>query len=181
VRRQRRLPPHHPGTPDHTSSGFVRDEPAAAVRCGHRAAIPPAGSPSHPIARDPCVHGGHGRAPRRHRLLPLPASGRRAGHNARPRTPLPSGRRDRPRESGGFGPRPSGTKPAHTRGENLAQISDLSGRVVDGPPPLRRRPLLSGAERRQAASHPAATASCFQSSYATAAPTATYITAAVAA
>jgi len=47
----------------------------------------------------------------------------------------------------------AGRSPLTTRGENLAQISDLSGRVVDGPPPLRRRPLLSGAERRQAASH----------------------------
>jgi len=36
----------------------------------------------------------------------------------------------------------AGRSPLTTRGENLAQISDLSERVVDGPPPLRRRPLL---------------------------------------
>ncbi len=46
----------------------------------------------------------------------------------------------------------AGRSPLTKRGENLAQISDLSGHVVDAPPPLRRRPLLSGAERRQAAS-----------------------------
>lgn len=47
----------------------------------------------------------------------------------------------------------SGRSPLTKRGENLAQISDLSGHVVDAPPPLRRRPLLSDAERRRASSH----------------------------
>ncbi len=47
----------------------------------------------------------------------------------------------------------AGRSPLTKRGENLAQISDLSGHVVDAPPPLRRRPLLSAAERRRAASH----------------------------
>ncbi len=47
----------------------------------------------------------------------------------------------------------AGRSPLTKRGENLAQISDLSGHVVDAPPPLRRPPLLTGAERRRAASH----------------------------
>lgn len=47
----------------------------------------------------------------------------------------------------------AGRSPLTKRGENLAQIFDLSGHVVDAPPPLRHRPLLSAAERRRAAWH----------------------------
>jgi heavy metal sensor kinase len=44
----------------------------------------------------------------------------------------------------------SGRSPLTERGENLAQILDASGRIVDATPAVRHRPLLSAAERRRA-------------------------------
>jgi two-component system OmpR family sensor kinase len=44
----------------------------------------------------------------------------------------------------------SGSSPLTERGENLAQILDAAGRVVDSTPSIRERPLLSPPEVRQA-------------------------------
>ena len=40
----------------------------------------------------------------------------------------------------------SGRSPLTQRGEGLAQVLDARGRIVDAPPPLRGRPLLSSAD-----------------------------------
>jgi signal transduction histidine kinase len=46
--------------------------------------------------------------------------------------------------------REGGRAPLAARGENLAQVIDSSGRVLDGSPGLRDRPLLRGAALRRA-------------------------------
>ncbi|MBI5104430.1 MAG: HAMP domain-containing protein [Solirubrobacterales bacterium] len=45
----------------------------------------------------------------------------------------------------------AGRSPLTEQGESLAQVLDVGGRVVDAPPPLRGRALLSPAEVRRAA------------------------------
>jgi two-component system, OmpR family, sensor kinase len=47
----------------------------------------------------------------------------------------------------------SGRSPLTERGENLAQVLSPSGRVLDGTPRYRSRPLLTRAELRRAARH----------------------------
>jgi signal transduction histidine kinase len=44
----------------------------------------------------------------------------------------------------------SGRSPLTEQGESLAEILDASGRVIDAPPALQRKPVLSRAEVRQA-------------------------------
>lgn len=44
----------------------------------------------------------------------------------------------------------AGRSPLTEQGEGLAQVLDTRGKVVDAPPPLRRRPLLTPAEVRRA-------------------------------
>jgi signal transduction histidine kinase len=47
----------------------------------------------------------------------------------------------------------SGRSPLTEQGESLAEILDASGRVIDAPPALHRRPVLSREEVRQALRH----------------------------
>src|SRR3954463_12823548 len=48
----------------------------------------------------------------------------------------------------------AGRSPLTERGETLAQILTPDGRVVDGTPRFRKRPLLQGAELRRALGKP---------------------------